>query len=283
MKLGITSSPYLNKYGIEEGAKKMRQHGYSCIDYQGFVNINGKILSMSEAEREKELTAIRLICENEGLIFSQAHSPWRYPPKDKDPSDRKEWLEAMVASIRGTAYLGSKLFVVHPLMPYGANSSENAEEMKSINFEFFNSLAEKGKEYGVTVCLENMPFPQLPITTVQHVLDTVKAVDSDYFKVCLDTGHTLVCGSTLADSVRLLGKEYLAALHVHDNDGTADKHLRPYEGIGDWEAFTDALDQIGFDGCVSLETDPLKSDDPVIQTENELALAKIGAKIADIN
>jgi hypothetical protein len=57
MKLGITSSPYLNKYGIEEGAKKMRQHGYSCIDYQGFVNINGKILSMSEAEREKELTA----------------------------------------------------------------------------------------------------------------------------------------------------------------------------------------------------------------------------------
>ena len=282
MKLGITSTPYLNKYGIAEGAAKMKKHGYSCIDYQGFVDIKGKMLSLSENERKAELTLMRMMVENEGLCFNQAHSPWRYPPRDLDPADRNEWLEAMIKSIRGSAYLGAKLFVVHPLMPFGANSAENPEEMKSINFEFFNTLAECGKEYDVTVCLENMPFPLLPITTVAQVLETVKAVNSDYFKVCLDTGHTLVCGSTLYDSVMLLGNEYLAALHVHDNDGTADRHLRPYEGIGDWRAFSDALEKIGFEGTFSLETDPLKGTDEVTQQENEITLATVGARLAKI-
>jgi sugar phosphate isomerase/epimerase len=54
--------------------------------------------------------------------------------------------------------------------------------------------------------------------------------------------------------VRLIGKEYLAVLHVHDNNGRSDLHWNPYTGVIDWDDFSAALREIDFAGTVSLET-----------------------------
>ena len=282
MKLGIVTSYYFRNYGMTEGARRMARQGYSCADYQDFINTETDFFRLDEQAFEAELKRQRRAVEEGGIVFSQTHAPWRYPPRDLEPADKEERLQAMMKSIRGTAYLGCSNFVVHPIMPFGANSAENSETVIDINCEFMGKLSEAGKEYGVTVCLENMPFPKLPITTAKHVKDFAKRINSDYFKVCLDTGHALVCKETLAESVRYIGKEYLATLHVHDNDGTADRHLRMYEGIGEWEAFSDALADIGFDGTFSIETSPLRVDDPKEQEKNELTLAEVAAKLAKI-
>lgn len=58
-----------------------------------------------------------------------------------------------------------------------------------------------------------------------------------------------------AAAVRKIGKEYLACLHVHDNDRSGDKHNIPFTGTTDWEDFAAALKEIGYDGVLSLETD----------------------------
>ena len=110
------------------------------------------------------------------------------------------------------------------------------------------------KEYGVVINFENLPFIHLPINNCKQILDFVKWVDRDNFKVCLDTGHALVSGEQPGEAVRLFGKEYLRTLHVHDNDGTGDYHKLPGDGIGDWVDFGKALNEIGFDGALSLET-----------------------------
>ena len=94
----------------------------------------------------------------------------------------------------------------------------------------------------------------LSISRPEAILRFVKTVDSPFFKVCLDTGHCAVFGDSPAQAVRLIGKEYLATLHIHDNNGHNDLHWNPYTGVIDWDDFSAALREIGFEGAVSLET-----------------------------
>ena len=102
-------------------------------------------------------------------------------------------------------------------------------------------------------------------------------------KICLDTGHCLVTGQQPGDAVRLIGRDLLAALHVHDNDGTGDLHRWPFTGKADWADFSAALGEIGFSGPLTLETSlrffghvPADCAEPL-----ELALSRIARHIAD--
>ena len=184
----------------------------------------------------------------------------------------------MSKAIRGCTYLGTDKLILHPLMPYGARCAEHAEEQYKINFDFMRALCDVAAEHGVTLCFENMPFTMLPIRSAVHVTDFVRDVNHPSLKVCLDTGHCLRLGESLPEAVRYVGHDLLAALHVHDNDGTHDSHWLPYEGIGEWEAFATALREIGYDGFFSLETSVTGFPEPE-QEARERALADIGKRL----
>ena len=285
MKVGIGAGAYA-RYGISEGARKAREHGYECFDFGRFVNTETEFFKLHEAEFKAELIRYKELVEAEGITIWQVHSPWRHPAQDFTPEERAERLDSFLKSVRGASYLGATHFVLHALMPFGTNSPENPEEMKNINAEFMRRLYEEAKEYGVKhICIENLPFPALPINHTYQCLEFAKRMNeetnSDVFKVCLDTGHANFCGEKPADSVRLIGKEYLGALHVHDNDGKGDQHTRPGFGNLDWEDFSDALGEIGFEGCVNFETAvPASIPDGEERDREEIALARIGLKIA---
>lgn len=259
MKIGISAGAYF-QYGIEEGAKKAREHGYDCFDYNcAFVNTDTPFFNLPEDEFKAEIIRQRNLVESAGMTLWQTHAPWRWPAKDFTIEDRAERLEAFLKAVRGASYAGVTHFVVHAVMPFGAKSPENPELMQSINVEFMTRVAKEAREFGVKhIDIENLPFPLLPINHPNQCLEFAKRMNSelggDIFKVCLDTGHANFCGESPADAVRLLGKEYLGALHVHDNNGKADQHKIPGEGNIDWDDFSDALEEIGFSGCFSYET-----------------------------
>jgi sugar phosphate isomerase/epimerase len=74
----------------------------------------------------------------------------------------------------------------------------------------------------------------------------------------------------------------LKAVHIHDNMGKEDEHLIPGDGIIDWNAFADALREIGYTGVISLETSPKHKNHPKEKwEERELALKKIVDGIAE--
>ena len=285
MKIGITEGSYLY-YGVREGAKMARAHGYECFDFGGFIHTETDFFRLPEAEFRAELMQRRSLVESEGMFFWQAHAPWCCPERDLTEEGRAEQLECYLKAVRGTGYLGAECFVIHAIMPYGMNSPENPERMRDINAAFMGRLAEEAKEYGVKhICVENLPFPSLPINHPAQCLDFAKRMNeetgSDVFKVCLDTGHANFCGESPADAVRMLGKEYLGALHVHDNDGKADQHKTPGNGNIDWVDFSNALAEIGFEGCVSFET-AVPGDVPAGEERDRLEreLAMKGHEIA---
>ena len=130
-----------------------------------------------------------------------------------------------------------------------------------------------------------MPAVGSPLKIPADVLELVKTIDSPNCRFCLDTGHSTMESGAIspANAVRLVGKEYLAVMHVHDNMGQFDEHLLPGTGIIDWDAYCASLREIGYDGVFNCET-RVDYDDPALADQyeaEEKALADTIIRLAD--
>lgn len=279
LKTGITNTSY-GVYGRFGRYDKIKRSGYNCIDFQEFANIYTDFFKLPIDEFEAELIKEREYLESLGLRVNQAHAPWvGDEPRDRTPEERAAWLEAMKKAIYGTHVLGAPRFVVHPLLPYD-DSDKNSEEVIALNDEFIGEVADYARPYGVTVCVENLPFMRHPVSTVEAVCDLVDRLGRDNLKICLDTGHAAMFNKDVSAAVRYIGSR-LDALHVHDNMGDSDAHLIPGEGVIDWDAFAASLGEIGYTGVVSLETGPKHGAYP--ESEWEEREARLAAIADDIS
>ncbi len=279
MKTGI-STDYLHLYGIRDGLKRMKKHGFDCLDYSDLTQTNSELFSAAEKEFEQKLLFIKQSAAECGIVISQTHGPWRYPPQDDSPERRAERFEKMVKAIRGTAILGCPYCVIHPLMPFGDSQDPDPEKSYEINYHFMQKLSDAGRDHNVVVCLENMPMTRLSLSRPAEILSFVKDIGSPWLRICLDTGHVSVFGESPADAVKIIGKEYLRVLHVHDNDGHSDSHWIPYTGVIDWNDFNRALHEIGFDGVLSLETGINRKFPFSVRESFEIGLANLAKELA---
>lgn len=280
MKTGIVSDAYIDRYGIDAGLARLRAHGYEAIDYQGFIRAECAPLTLCEKEFEKTVSTLGTAVKAAGVEVYQAHAPWRFPLMDFTKKQREERFAQMAKAIRGCAMLDCHHFVVHNLMPYGRYDLD-ARVVCEINGEYFTRLAEIAHEHGVVICLENMPFRHQVLATPYALLDFVKELNTPDIRMCLDTGHCTMFGISPADAVRAIGKDYLRAVHVHDNDGAHDQHLFPFDGVIDWANFAAMLQEIGFTGVLSLETQAKKIAPPeALWEDEEKRLAALALRLA---
>lgn len=265
MKIGIVS--HAHEMWGDDGYKKLAALGYSAFDFDTIATSN-PVYALSDEDAKKYLDHHKALADEAGIVISQVHGPWQCPPKDSNEEERAERMDKMKKSIAACARLDCKYWVIHPIMPFGCeNPAGTDEEYLELNFKFMSELLEYAKSVGVTICLENMPFKKQPLARPAEILEFVKKMNDDNFKICLDTGHVAVFNDLdLAEEVRRLGKE-IKVLHVHDNDGNRDKHYAPYFGVINWDEFGKALKEIGFDGVISLETVPPKKLSPEIYEE----------------
>ena len=98
-------------------------------------------------------------------------------------------------------------------------------------------------EYGARILVEN-----LPRTCLGKDAGEIKELLSadERLRCVFDTNH-LLGGRKPEDFAREIGDK-IVSLHVSDYDGIDEKHWLPGEGIVDWVALMDALDDIGYDG-----------------------------------
>ena len=281
LKIGIGMGSYTRRYGLEEGLRRIKAQGYDALDSGAFIHTDNPIFHVDETTFADTLRREREIIEAVGLVVGQTHGAWRCPARDASEYDRAERFAAMVTGIRGTALLGAPFFVIHCIMPFGENNPDHREELWEMNADYYGRLCRVAEDCGVVLCLENLPFTSLPLSRTNEVREFVRMMNTPTMKMCLDTGHAAVYGDSPADMVRMIGKEYLATLHVHDNDGHGDYHWRPGEGVVDWADFSHALHEIGFEGIVNLETGPENTDDPATREASELKLAATVKAIAD--
>lgn len=258
--------------------EKMKELGFEAVDYY----VGGELNGMTEEEYDAAIFAEKEKMERAGVYTHQTHGPWRFPPHDETEEARAERMDAMKRSLRATALLGCRYWVIHPLMPFGHRNDGNFEDFWKINLDFFKKLLPTAKQYGIIICFENMPMRSLSISPVPKTLEFINAINDESFQFCLDTGHCWIRGMKPGDAVRMAGKT-LKVLHVHDNVQLPDPHSVPGEGTIDWDDFMAALHEIGYDGVLSLECEldeffPALDLDTRFEKLKEIAFALLNKK-----
>lgn len=272
MLLSTQTDVIFAKCGIDEGLKILASAGYDAIDYSMFGMTNdehflntGDFLAFAKELRAK--------AEAVGLRFNQAHAPfpgWR----NGDESYNTKMPPRIENAVKIAGILGADSIVVHPIA-----YTVQGDEQKEVNFKMYKKLAPVAKEYGVKVALENMwgrdSRRNYIISNVcsyaRDLCDYYDGLDDpDAFTVCLDLGHCGLIGEEPDEAIRILGRDRLTALHVHDNNYVQDNHTVPYDyGMKmNWDKITRALGEIDYKGDFTFEADGFltRFDSSVIQT-----------------
>ena len=143
-----------------------------------------------------------------------------------------------------TARLGGRAIVLH--ITYSAQEDEKLEASFDQVRRALDVLEPYARERQVRIGIENGTFDR-----IRQLLD---AYSPDYLGLCYDAGH----GNCLADRDGLdqldRVKDRLVALHLHDNDGTADQHNPLFSGTVDWPRLASIIAASAYEGPVSMES-----------------------------
>jgi sugar phosphate isomerase/epimerase len=113
-----------------------------------------------------------------------------------------------------------------------------------LGLDRFRKLIERAEKNAVNIAIENVFRPEY----FDYIFGNI---ESERLKLCFDSGHAN-CFTPGIDVLTQYGDK-LAALHLHDNDGSGDQHLLPFDGSIDWEHIMTQLKRLKFNGPLALE------------------------------
>lgn len=274
LEISVQSGSWYDEMKSAESIRFIKECGFEGVDY----NINNVFSATFDKEKQtsffdkslEELYAyyrpLKEALKEEGIAFSQFHGlfPMYYPGEDALNDYLVMVTEKMMAVCE---YLNCKMIVIHPWSSPG----EPKEVEYEANLGFYRKLIPAAKQYGVTICLENM-FKHHYLKCIEGscssaeeacwYVDTLnEEAGKKIFGFCFDVGHANVMNRNIYQYITKLGKR-LTTLHIHDNNGVTDSHLIPYSQLDatdsrtniQWEEFLRALKEIGYEGPIAFET-----------------------------
>jgi protein FrlC len=127
-------------------------------------------------------------------------------------------------------------------MPPDKAAKQFAESMKPI--------LDRAAELNVCVGIECEPG--LFVEYVAELKDWIDRLGSPCLGANLDIGHSQVIGESIPEVIRML-KGRIWNMHVEDIPGRKHYHMIPGEATLDWNAFRDAVREIGYDRFLTVE------------------------------
>ena len=258
MKLTTQTDRIAATLGDRTAIRIIKEAGYDSLDCTLYNMQNDASPFCGDGYREYT-EDLKRYADSLGIGFDQGHAP--FPVCDAhNPGYTERLAPRVIRSIEISGILGVKYLVVHPTAP---TQMPDGADLREFNLSYYRSLLPYAKEYGVTICLENMwgwdarrgcIIPSV-CSYARDLADYVDALDSGYFAVCLDFGHSGLVGEETADAILTLGHDRLKAVHVHDNGYRGDDHMLPFYGKMDWDAITSALGKINYSGSLTFEAD----------------------------
>ncbi len=306
LAIGVQTNNIVFDENPIEGFEMMKRTGILCCDF----SLNSYLLNLdlyhferndffSQTDRELEsfFSPHKRAAEIAGIRVNQMHMP--YPSYIPDaPRELNEYLWNVVApkSMKICAFLECQYIVVHGFKLASRLGSEEAEWGRTE--EFLEFLAPMAREFGITVCIENLytgmgsHIVEGPCCDAGKAAERIDRMNEKYgaevLGFCFDTGHANLVGLDFERFIKKLGSR-LKVLHIHDNDGISDLHQIPFtfaktrenKSSTDWEGFVRGLRCIGFQGTLSFETAPVLTAFPEAMKQDTLAfIARIGEYFA---
>ena len=239
MKIVTTTCVFEPDYPCAAALKRLAAIGFDGLD-MGFDYLErARNSPLSAPDWRDFFTKLRKKADDHGVEYTHAHAPFH----GNDFSILPRCIEA-------AGVLGAKYIVVHPTeWERDGSSVDGPEGFIRRNAELARLWVELAEKCGVVILSENIPGGNA--ADPRTVARLAKAVGSEHFGWCYDTGHAHLCG---------FRPEQLAecavaprSLHLQDNRRKSDEHLIPGDGEIDFDATMKALRQIGYAGDCVLE------------------------------
>lgn len=230
-----------------ESVRCLADAGFRYIDLS-FYQIDKKKSPFMVEGWEKYVTELKLLSEELGVKFVQAHSPAGNPFAEEGFD---ELLASTIRSIEVCGMLGIENNVVH--MGWSAGIAK--EEFFARNRDFYKLLFPAMEKWNVNVLIENSAKSNMRdfyyLFEGKEMKEFIDYVDHPLLHACWDTGHANIEGHQYEDILVLGG--HLKALHINDNHGTCDQHIVPFMGTVNMDEIISALIAIDYKGYFTFE------------------------------
>lgn len=288
------------------GFQMIKKAGFTCCDFSLNSYLLNRDIYKQNLNRFFDKSMDELIeffrphkeaAEAEGIRIHQMHMPYPiYVPGASEEMNTYLWNQVAVKSMKLCKYLECKYIVVHGFKLARILGSEEAEWCETARFIDF--IAPMAREYGITICIENLyngiagHLVEGPCCDARKAAQRIDFLNERYqaevMGFCFDVGHANLVGIDFEDFLSILGTR-LKVLHIHDNDGIGDLHQIPFtfaktrenRSSTNWEGFVRGLKKIQFEGVLSFETAPVLTAFPEKMKQDTLEfIEKIGEYLA---
>ena len=254
MILSTQNDVLARAFGYRKSVEILAKAGYDAVDLSMFGTFAGDNFPFGDNDIEfaRELDKV---AKANGVFFNQAHAPFA-SQRLGDEEYNKVMAEKIKRAIEIACTLNVRQIIVHPVCGFN-----NTPDCISYNIDFYNNLVPYYKGTGLKIAIENMwgydgtRIVPNHISLSHELNECYDKLDSEYFTVCLDLGHSPLVGEDPADAVRAIGHDRLGALHVHDVDGVNDLHTLPGISKTNLDEVCKALADIDYKGEFTYEAD----------------------------
>lgn len=200
-------------------------------------------------ETDSQIFELKEHAEKTGMYFQSIHAPY-LPMRGmwEDKQKGKEIVDRVSECLKCAGQAQVKKVVMHLI------SSFDAIEPTKLGSEHFEQILECAEKYGITLCAENLEFP--------NILDFVLTEYGNHpnLKLCYDTGH-----EHCYNNYEVIQKHFMkmGAVHINDNlglrnaDGSLnradDLHLLPFDGTVNFDRACDLMVGAGFTDELTFE------------------------------
>ncbi|MDK2791054.1 MAG: hypothetical protein PWP15_1563 [Methanothermococcus sp.] len=270
MKFGVSSLVFLPET-LQSSMEKVAENSFDCweIVCEGSHQLTPK--------NTKYLMELKYIYDVDIVI----HAPFSdLNPASMNDRVRRLTVSSIVEAIEGAFELDAKVVTLHPgyIPPLW---SSYIEDILDNNFSSLNDIVGVAEDYQVMLGLENMPnYMGVLGITPEALKDIVREIDSKYLGITLDVGHANTAGNP-AEFVKELNNigQGIVHVHMHDNNGNDDEHLKIGDGNIDFLSVLNALKDIKYEGVLSFESksirDAVKSREVVKELISNIELEEI--------
>ena len=186
-----------------------------------------------EISQEEQLNYIR----SKGLNIIFAHLGYqKINDLWLDNEIGKGHVERFKNDIRICKENGIDLVVMH------LTSKDVAPEYGEVGLNRLKEIVAYASELGVSVAFENTKVKGYQ----EYVIQNIKEAG-----ICFDSGHYHAHFNDELDFNLFNNKIF--AVHLHDNHGTEDEHLLPFDGTLNWEYIMKELKDNHYDGPITME------------------------------
>ena len=222
---------------VSKGFVKMAEEALSInSDTLQFFSRNPRGSKAKDID-EKDVEKFLKICKEHDFGKIIAHAPYTLNLCSKDEKVREFALQTMADDLKRLEILGGVFYNFHP----GSHVGQGSDEGIRLITETINKAAKK--EYSTMILLETMAGKGTEVgrnfEELKKIIDGVE--EGIKIGVCMDTCHVFDGGydivnnldGVLAEFDKIIGLEYLKALHINDSMNPMGSHKDRHQKIGE--------------------------------------------------